>query len=151
MNANSCVICNAYLPEGGGLVCKICSEKFSYLPIVQTNNLNITADEYQKAALRTAFPNLSKEQKLENGLMGLAGEAGEAIDILKKHLFHGHALDHVHLAKELGDVAWYLAVTANALGYDLSTIFQMNIEKLKERYPEGFDSNLSINRSPSDI
>lgn len=89
--------------------------------------------------------------RLINGLMGLNGEAGEAIDILKKHLFQGHDLDRVHLAKELGDVAWYLAVTADALGYSLEEILEMNVAKLRERYPDGFDSDRSVYRKPGDI
>jgi NTP pyrophosphatase (non-canonical NTP hydrolase) len=111
----------------------------------------MTINEYQKAALRTE-KGMSKEYpRLLNGLMGLNGEAGEAIDILKKSMFQGHDLDHEHLAKELGDVAWYLAVSADALGYDLETIFQMNVDKLRARYPEGFDADLSINRSADDV
>lgn len=87
----------------------------------------------------------------KNGLMGLNGEAGEAIDILKKHLFQGHELDTAHMAKELGDVAWYLAVSANAIGYDLETIMQMNVDKLKARYPDGFDAEHSLHRNQDDI
>lgn len=83
--------------------------------------------------------------------MGLNGEAGEAIDILKKHLFQGHELDTAHMAKELGDVAWYLAVSANAIGYDLETIMQMNVDKLKARYPDGFDAEHSLHRNRDDI
>lgn len=89
--------------------------------------------------------------RLLNGLMGLNGEAGEAIDILKKHLYHGHDLDKEHLAKELGDVAWYLAVSADAIGYDLETILQMNVDKLRARYPEGFDPKRSKYRVKGDI
>lgn len=70
----------------------------------------MTPNDYQQAALRTAPGDLPPEKLLLNGLMGLNGEAGEAIDILKKHLFQGHELDTAHMAKELGDVAWYLAV-----------------------------------------
>ena len=55
------------------------------------------------------------------------------------------------LAKELGDIAWYLAVSADAIGYDLETIFQMNIDKLKSRYPDGFDTEQSQNRAVNDI
>lgn len=112
----------------------------------------LTADAYQKEALRTV-PGMSKPRcsLLLNGLMGLNGEAGECIDILKKHYFQGHELDKEHLAKELGDVAWYLAVSANALGYNLSTILQMNIDKLRARYPDGFDSDHSLNRRKDDI
>ena len=84
----------------------------------------MTPNDYQQAALRTAPGDLPPERLLLNGLMGLNGEAGEAIDILKKHLFQGHELDTAHMAKELGDVAWYLAVSANAIGYDLETFRQ---------------------------
>ena len=113
----------------------------------------MTPNEYQKACLRTepTDAKVSKTTRLENGLMGLCGEAGEAIDILKKFLFQGHSLDKEHLAKELGDVAWYLAVSADALGFSLEDIFQMNIDKLKTRYPDGFDANKSINRAEGDI
>lgn len=70
---------------------------------------------------------------------------------LKKHLFQGHELDISHMAKELGDVAWYLAVSANAIGYDLETIMQMNVDKLKARYPDGFDAEHSLHRNRDDI
>ena len=113
----------------------------------------MTPNEYQKACLRTEpmDAKISHTTRLENGLMGLNGEAGEAIDILKKFLFQGHELDKKHLARELGDVAWYLAVTADALGYYLEDIFQMNIDKLKARYPDGFDQERSVNRKEGDI
>ena len=111
----------------------------------------MTINEYQKEALRTES-GMSKEwPRILNGLMGLNGEAGEAIDIMKKFLFQGHELDKKHLAKELGDVAWYLAVTADALGYYLEDIFQMNIDKLKARYPNGFDPELSKRRKDGDV
>ena len=111
----------------------------------------MTPNDYQQAALRTAPGDLPPERLLLNGLMGLNGEAGEAIDILKKHLFQGHELDTAHMAKELGDVAWYLAVSANAIGYDLETIMQMNVDKLKARYPDGFDAEHSLHRNQDDI
>ena len=113
----------------------------------------MTPNEYQKACLRTepVDAGISKTTRIENGLMGLCGEAGEAIDILKKFLFQGHSLNKEHLAKELGDVAWYLALSADALGYGLEDIFQMNIDKLKARYPDGFNADRSINRAEDDI
>ena len=116
-------------------------------------------NDYQKKALRTLNPSLSKSEILINGVMGLCGESGEAIDIVKKHLAQGHALDREglikaqghkldreNLAKELGDVAWYLAETAYALDYDLESIFQMNLDKLAKRYPHGFEKEKSIDR-----
>lgn len=113
----------------------------------------MTINEYQKEALRTdsGMTILTNEGRLTNGLMGLNGEAGEAIDILKKHLFQGHKLDREHLAKELGDVAWYLAVTADALGCTLEEILAMNVQKLRARYPDGFDSDKSVHRKEGDI
>lgn len=111
----------------------------------------MTINEYQQNALRTEAGGNHTYPRLLNGLMGLNGEAGEAIDILKKHLFQGHDLDKEHIAKELGDVAWYLAVSADAIGYKLEDILQMNVEKLKQRYPQGFKSELSINRNENDI
>ena len=103
-------------------------------------------NEYQKKALRTLNPELNNKDILINGVMGLCGESGEAIDLVKKHLAQGHELDKEKLAKELGDIAWYLAETAHAIGYDLEEIFQMNIDKLEKRYPDGFDVNKSIHR-----
>lgn len=106
----------------------------------------MTVNEYQKLAMTTLNPALSKKDVLINGVMGLCGESGEAIDIVKKHLAQGHALDKEKLAKELGDIAWYLAETATALDLNLEDIFEANIEKLRKRYPEGFDSERSIHR-----
>ena len=102
--------------------------------------------DYQKQAMMTLNPELSKKDVLINSVMGLCGESGEAIDIVKKWLAQGHELDKERLAKELGDIAWYLAEAATALDMELEDILQANIEKLKKRYPEGFDSSRSINR-----
>lgn len=111
----------------------------------------MTPNEYQKEALRTASGMSKEYPRILNGLMGLNGEAGECIDILKKHLYQGHAFDSEHMAKELGDVAWYLVISAEAIGYDLETIFQMNIDKLRARYPDGFDAEHSLHRRVNDI
>lgn len=107
----------------------------------------MTINDYQKAALRTAnLLKFSKEGMLTNGVLGLSGESGECADIVKKHLFQGHELDIEKLANELGDVAWYLAVTAKAIGLDLETVLQMNVDKLRKRYPDGFSEERSIHR-----
>ena len=106
----------------------------------------MTINEYQKLALTTLNPALSDKDVLINGVMGLCGESGEAIDLVKKHLAQGHELDREKLAKELGDVAWYLAETAHAIGYDLETILRMNIDNLRARYPEGFSAEKAISR-----
>ena len=107
-------------------------------------------NDYQTAALRTVNNDV-KDKLLENGVLGLCGESGECADLLKKSLFQGHELHKEHLAKELGDVAWYLAVTSHALGYALEEVLWMNIEKLKKRYPEGFNTDNSLHRAEGDI
>ena len=106
----------------------------------------MTVNEYQKLAMTTLNPALSKKDVLINGVMGLCGESGEAIDIVKKHLAQGHPLDREKLIKELGDIAWYLAETATALDVSLEEVLQGNIEKLRRRYPEGFDTAHSLHR-----
>lgn len=106
----------------------------------------MTINEYQKLAMTTLNPQLDKKDVLINGVMGLCGESGEAIDIVKKHLAQGHELDREKLLKELGDIAWYLAETAYALDADLESVLAGNIEKLRKRYPEGFASERSVNR-----
>ena len=106
----------------------------------------MTLNEYQKLAMTTLNPGLDDKDVLINGVMGLCGEAGEAIDIVKKHLHQGHELDRDALAKELGDIAWYLAETAYALDIPLEDILRANLEKLQKRYPDGFASEKSIDR-----
>lgn len=106
----------------------------------------MTINEYQQLAMTTLNPALSKDEILINGVMGLCGESGEAIDIVKKWFAQGHELDREKLIKELGDVAWYLAEIAHAIGVPLEDVLKRNIDKLKERYPEGFKTKASINR-----
>ena len=107
----------------------------------------MTPNEYQKLAMTTLNPQLGQKDVLINAVMGLCGESGEAIDIVKKHLHQGHELDREKLIKELGDIAWYLAEAATALEIDLETVLERNIEKLKSRYPEGFSAERSIHRN----
>ena len=107
----------------------------------------MTVNEYQKLAMATLNPALTPQEVLMDSALGLCGESGEVADLLKKHLMQGHPFDQSECAKELGDVAWYLAEAATALGMDLETILQMNLEKLKKRYPDGFDVEKSIHRA----
>ena len=112
----------------------------------------MTINEYQTAALRTAQTDkLSARELLLNSALGLCGESGEVADLLKKYHFQGHNLDLDHVAKELGDIAWYLAVGAYSIGYDLETILQMNVDKLKARYPDGFSTDRSLHRAENDV
>lgn len=111
----------------------------------------MTPNEYQSAAMRTSSKKITIVEHIVNGALGLAGESGEVADIVKKAMFQGHAIDKEHIAKELGDVLWYVAETATAIGYDLETIMQMNIDKLMKRYPDGFSADRSQNREDGDL
>lgn len=96
--------------------------------------------QYQEQAARTDGGNLTAH------FLGLCGEAGEVVELYKKHIAHGHELDELHLTKELGDVLWYISAIATGLGLDLDVIAQFNINKLKARYPDKFSFERSINR-----
>lgn len=105
----------------------------------------MTGNEYQLAAMRSSSVN-GPYELIHAGALGLCGESGEVADHVKKYLFQGHDLDKDHIAEELGDVLWYVATTAQGIGYGLDTIMQMNVDKLLERYPDGFESARSIYR-----
>lgn len=102
--------------------------------------------EFQQNSIRTLNTNLTKEQLLSNMVMGIAGESGEVADVIKKHLYQGHDLDVAHLKEEIGDVMFYIANLANVLELDMEEVLEDNINKLRKRYPQGFDSDRSRNR-----
>ena len=106
----------------------------------------MTGNEYQTLALRTWHAPDMPYADLVVGSMGLNGEAGEVIDHVKKFLAQGHELDREHVAEELGDTLYYLAITALSVGKKLDEIMEENIEKLRKQYPEGFSSERSVNR-----
>jgi len=108
----------------------------------------VNMTEYQLLAARTINPEQPDKEKLINFVFGLAGETGEAIDLLKKIIFHEHDLNDNRdkLAIELGDCLWYIAGIATTAGIDLTEIATRNIEKLRRRYPDGFDPEKSRNR-----
>ena len=73
--------------------------------------------------------------------LGLAGEAGEVAELVKKGIFHQHGIDQEKLKKELGDVLWYVAALCSNFGISLEDVMQHNVDKLKARFPDGWDSN----------
>lgn len=103
-------------------------------------------NEYQQLAARTMPKNKGEKELLNNMQMGLSGESGEIADHMKKAWYQGHELSHEEIKKELGDLLWYISLGATALNCNLEEIASMNIEKLKKRYPNGFDADKSINR-----
>lgn len=109
----------------------------------------MTGNEYQTAAMRTMtdVDAIHPYGNLITGALGLSGESGEVADHIKKWFAQGHELNTDHLAEEIGDVLWYVAITANAIGYTLDDVMQKNVDKLRKRYPEGFDAERSIHRA----
>ena len=103
------------------------------------------ASKYQRLAMRTA-PQIAAIERLTNAALGLAGEAGEFADSVKKSRYQGHDLNALELANELGDVLWYVALACQALNLDMSEVMGRNLYKLDVRYPDGFDPERSRNR-----
>ena len=127
---------------------------------------NMTGTEYQIKAMRTndRMASLRLDSKMtENqwtdedlggildACLGLSGEVGELNDMIKKWIFHEAKIDTDHLKKELGDVCWYIAMMCDSCGWNLDEILQMNVDKLKARYPEGFDPDRSAHRKQGDV
>lgn len=92
---------------------------------------------YREEVLRTANAHANL---LGLGAMGLAGESGEVVDLIKKHLYHDAILDRDKMIKELGDVRWYIEVLCHCIGVTLEEVEKVNIEKLRKRYPNGFNA-----------
>lgn len=110
----------------------------------------MTGNEYQKLASRT-IPETFSESSMEfHSLFGMVGEIGELHSIYQK-VYQGHKFEDDHVKKELGDLLWFVAEYCTGHGWDLEDIMQMNIEKLKKRYPEGFDAEHSLHRKAGDI
>ena len=108
---------------------------------------SITMNSYQALANRSAGAGGEGEKRLIVSALGLAGEAGEFANLVKKMTAHGHPFNPEDLKDELGDVLWYLAEAATAVGLNLEDIASQNVEKLIKRYPEGFSEQDSINRA----
>lgn len=108
-------------------------------------------EQYQDQCLKT-WANKHPMSSLENMAtvaLGLTGEAGEVADIVKKCYAHGHPYDKAvkeKLVKEVGDIMYYVSLAASSLGIDLEEVAIKNTEKLKARYPNGFNPNRSMNR-----
>lgn len=103
-------------------------------------------DEYQANALKTAAMDLPPNVHRMVMALGVAGEAGEVADLVKKEMGHGHVPDERAIAAELGDLLWYVAMLADAYGLTLGDVARFNAQKLALRYPEGFTPERSRNR-----
>ena len=107
----------------------------------------MTFDEYAVEAFRTNNRDGDREKRMMVMALGLAGEAGEVADLIKKAVGHGHELDLEKLKKELGDCLWYIAALSEFAGVTLADVAEANIEKLRKRYPDGFSHEASRGRT----
>lgn len=136
---------------------------------------NMQGKEYQKEAMRTndglstarlatcveTYASVMDNEYIDDGLisigglvngcLGLSGEAGEVSDMIKKWIFHGSTMDEQHLKKEIGDVMWYIAMICESMGWSMDEVMELNIAKLKKRYPDGFDTERANSRDEEDV
>ena len=106
--------------------------------------------QYQNLAARTINPALTHEQMKDHALKGMVGEIGEINSIYQK-VYQGHEFDEEHVKKELGDLMWFIAEYCTGWGWSLDDICQMNIDKLRARFPDGFEVDKSLHRAEGDI
>lgn len=110
----------------------------------------MTLTEYQNLAARTIDSQLNGSEQMSHAMFGMVGELGEFFSIYQK-AYQGHEPEIDHVKKELGDLLWFIAEYCTAFGWDLNEIAQMNIDKLRARYPDGFDKEHSLHRKDGDI
>lgn len=128
--------------------CEECwNQEWKYEPKLKITHL----DAYRTEAMRTcSFQYDERDKMMRHAVFGLCSESGEVAGILQK-VFQGHDFDKEHFKKELGDCLWMIAEACTSVGATLSEIASMNIQKLRERYPDGFDPEKSKNRKEGDI
>lgn len=107
-------------------------------------------NEYQYLASRTINASLHPEQQVHHALHGMVGEIGEIHSLFQK-TYQGHDIDLNHLKKEVGDLLWFVAEICTGMGWTLDKVAQLNIDKLKARFPEGFEVDKSLHRKEGDI
>lgn len=110
----------------------------------------MTGNEYQQLAARTINTLLSVDCQEDHALLGMVGEIGEIHSIYQK-AYQGHNVDPEHLKKEVGDLLWFIAEYCTANGWQLEDVMQANIDKLKARYPDGFEPERSLHRVEGDV
>lgn len=136
-----CKVCGRREADDTTGVCDTCKAMLTTIRVVRP----MGANEYQQLAQRTSAAT-DMRHKLVNGALGLAGEAGEVADHIKKHQFQGHDLDKNEIVNECGDVLWYLAEILEGVGVSMEEAMRLNIDKLMRRYPDGFEVERSVNR-----
>ena len=110
----------------------------------------MNSNDYQRLASRTIPTGKTHAELTKHALFGMCGEIGEIHSIYQKQI-QGHDIDDAHLAKEVGDLMWFIAEFCTVNRWKLSDILEKNIEKLISRYPDGFSSEKSLHRREEDV
>jgi len=117
---------------------------------IEGSGLDLTLREYQKLAARTIRDDITKEDTINHALSGMVSELGELFALYQKK-YQGHMFDEEHAAIELGDLLWFVAEYCSAMHWNLGDVALININKLRARYPEGFDAEHSLHRAKGDV
>lgn len=128
----------------------LCAEEAYALISDARDASNYTFSEYQEDAARTINQEIPLGDIERHALFGMAGEIGELHSLYQK-IFQGHTFDELHAEKEVGDLLWFVAEYCSVMGWNMGDVAQLNIDKLRARYPEGFDAGCSLNRKEGDI
>ena len=108
------------------------------------------ANKYQELAARTINKALNKKELEMHALHGMVGEIGEIHSLYQK-AYQGHEMDEMHQKKEVSDLMWFIAEYCTAKDWELGEIMQLNIDKLKARFPDGFEVDKSLHRKEGDV
>lgn len=110
----------------------------------------MTGNEYQFLAARTINYNLNDTEKQYHALHGIVGEVGEIHSMYQK-AYQGHEYTEEHMKKEFGDLLWFIAEYCTAMNWSIEDVMKMNIDKLRARFPEGFEVDKSLHRAEGDV
>ena len=110
----------------------------------------MTGNEYQRLASRTIRADMTGAETEYHALHGMVSEIGELHSIYQKR-YQGHYDTEEHRMKEVGDLLWFIAEYCTVRGWQLEDVMQMNIDKLRARFPEGFDVEHSLHRKEGDV
>lgn len=113
--------------------------------IRKENSTIMTLDDYQALSMRTMRSDTIKNTLL-NCSLGMSGETGEVVDLVKKFAFQGHELNEPKIKEEIGDVLFYIANMCTALEISMQEAMEENVAKLEKRFPNGFNVEDSIKR-----
>ena len=150
MKIKSCFNCGNRNRVRWDVVCSPCLKNERKNWIERIKETKMEANKYQELAARTINEDLTDEERKMHALHGMVGEIGELHSLYQKG-YQGHEFGEIHEKKELSDLCWFIAEYCTARGWELSDVFELNIQKLMARYPEGFSAERSLNRKEGDV